>query len=798
MKKSLQLIAVFFMMLTLAFMSPCYAKGSGESPGFGNTLAVAIGAGIAGIGVALLAILSSNNGQSQTTAASAVLNASNMVPGASEPLTVKITYNGGTSKIITLTPGTSISSSDPSVVAIKVVPTNKPPVSGIAAAASQSGTTDTNILVAEAKKPGTATLTITIDGISTSTTVTVSNVVFGNSQGLVYIANQPLPGKSPIITLDTGSVNSVTTDIDDNIYAGTGEGNVWKYDTSSVNTNNTWVKLGMTTASGGAPLDGSAVNSVVVDGRKNVYAGTTNGNVWKYTSRANTWSQLSGSGTGGTLDGSAVTSILIVGSSIYAGTSNGSVWKYNKDSNSWDQLPGYGNRGTIDDKTAVNSIATDTNNNIYAGTAGGSVRKYINGEWEVLVDRFTSSVKSVSSVAVGDDGTVYAAVGNIVYKGSPDSSSWDKIAVLENTINSIAVDDSGNIYIGDNGGKVTLVKIAYSSFYIKTITMSDNPVKSVTVCNNATVYVGTGALGGNNGGLVYSANTNIVNWNTVGSNAVDGTSVSAVETDNDGNCYVGTYSKAVYKWNYNNKEWEQMGGTLDGTVVAIAMYYTKDIIYAGTSNGSVYQYNSANTSWDFLGNQAALSGGVSSLMVDNNGIIYAGTIETGANGNGNVYKYDSGSKSWNPLSTGLDGTTVYSLEIDYDGNIYAGTKQGNVSILNLSSSSSWGLLGNLLSNGGSAVYSLAVDHNNYIYAVTTNGFVWQWQSSSSSPSWIKLGDKQVDGSIVNVAVVDSNNNLFVGTNYGNVFGYNVSSTVWLNQLYGNGSSVTDMTNDAKE
>ncbi|MEA3313367.1 MAG: stalk domain-containing protein [Caldisericota bacterium] len=94
----------------------------------------------------------------------------------------------------------------------------------------------------------------------------------------------------------------------------------------------------------------------------------------------------------------------------------------------------------------------------------------------------------------------------------------------------------------------------------------------------------------------------------------------------------------------------------------------------------------------------------------------------------NIAQADSSTCHWEEINNGLYGRTVYSLTIDSNNTIYAGTRGGAFKSID---GANWAEINNGLTN--TYINSLVIDSNNNAYAGTRGGGVFKCICSPSSP-----------------------------------------------------------------
>ena len=121
----------------------------------------------------------------------------------------------------------------------------------------------------------------------------------------------------------------------------------------------------------------------------------------------------------------------------------------------------------------------------------GNLKAIVTGDLLPVKDwEFTGHTKTVNSVAVDDQGNVYSGSSdNKLMKISPSGSKIWEFTGHSNNVNSVAVDDQGNVYSGSNDTKV--MKISSGGSKIWEFTGHQYNVNSVAVDDQGNVYSGS-------------------------------------------------------------------------------------------------------------------------------------------------------------------------------------------------------------------------------------------------------------------------------------------------------------------
>ena len=308
----------------------------------------------------------------------------------------------------------------------------------------------------------------------------------------------------------------------------------------------------------------------------------------------------------------------------------------------------------------------------------------------------------------------------------------------------------------------------------------DGIIYCIAVDASGNLYVGGNFQSAGGVACNYIAKWDGTNWSPLGSGMDAG--VEALAFDPLGNLYAGgeftsaggvTCNK-IAKW--NGTSWSPLGSGMDSAVDAL-VWHPSGCLYAGgyfNKAGDVWCHYIAKwdgTSWSALG--SGMNSDVLALTVDPAGNLYAGGFFTTAGGvtcNG-VAKWNGA--SWSALGDGIGGgdPQVYALAFDRSSGILfaAGsfTMAGGVPCSRIAkwNGVGWAPLGTGMSN---SVYSLVVDSSGNLYAGgsfgTAGGVTCNRIAVWNRVAWSALGSGISGGSdpYVRCLTRDALDNIYVG------------------------------------
>lgn len=578
------------------------------------------------------------------------------------------------------------------------------------------------------------------------------------------------------------------------------------------------------------------------DASGNLYIGgdfsSVNGIVCKFIAKfdGTNWTAL-GSGMNG-----PVYDITFLGSDLYAGgnftTAGGVSTNYISkwDGSSWSAL-GSGINGAVYSLTV---IGTD----LYAGgnfsTAGGVTVRMV-GKWNGASWSALGSGSNVGAdhwvFALANDGTnLYiggyfttvangAVAANRVAKWN--GTNWSALGGgLDNTVNSMAVDASNNLYVGGvfanriqkwNGTSWSAMGTAANSYIYSVATDGTNvyaqggfttiggvSANYVAKWNGSTwsaLSTGLNSSGTNYhnlyhdgtdlyiGGSFITAGGNVINrlakWNglsfsKVGTDAVSGNglngSVKAVIRIGSDLYVGGAISQAgtatgfgVYKW--DGTSWSRVGVTFNSSVYDLAvdaggtLYAAGNFTDVGGDANADYIVKWDGSAWVKLHNSPP-NQYIEYLTVSGNNVYAAGWFSSIGGISASRFAYWNGT-SWVSMSNGapsMGGGTILCLEKDDNGNIYlGGSFNGTAGKYSLVR---WdGTTWNGYSPAPPAtVYAIAAVNPNKIYVGSSSPLVSKWNGSA----WSTFGNTSLGGYCASI-VADNTGHVIIGGTFTNVY-----------------------------
>jgi len=499
------------------------------------------------------------------------------------------------------------------------------------------------------------------------------------------------------VTADVpGTPTDLTVDSSGNIYVVNGTVNLFKYnsagtyvDARNVGTaNNSLAKIAYTSAGNGmlyaamngnaaasngfiytdlgssfqgstwtavnAAFGANAIGDIAVDTNKNVFFSTTTaasaGNVWIYTAGG---TNAAANVTGGAAN--TISSITVNNSVLFACSNAGTngVWK-----------------ATIDASPVGLSAITQLTN-----ITGGNTQGKINSTTGIVAT-------STNNFYTVDRGTTFARLQRFDSTGLivSGTNQWFTFGGFNAYDAPLAVDSSGNLYVGD---KTRVVKLDSAGKYKNTFGLkADGSGSYFDTARNAVAVDATGNMYVGNGTKVYKLDTTGAIGSGLWASGVstpNSANVWALAVDSSGNVYVTTdgATNKVYKFDSSGAKitgvWND-GISTNNAANGIAVNNSTGTVYVSVNaDGKIKTINASGGVSDFVTPGYAPK----AIFVDASGNVYAVTV---SGTNYRIYKYNSAGTL---LTHSGDGTWTFTGTIQNLGGVVTDPSSGYLKVIGL-------------------------------------------------------------------------------------------------------------------
>ncbi len=455
--------------------------------------------------------------------------------------------------------------------------------------------------------------------------------------------------------------------------------------------------------------------------------------------------------TNGPYGGEVTTLVADSMGQVFVGTLVGGVFRSNDDAY-WKQS------GLT--KTVVLSLIISPNAYVFAATAdlifGGSERRTYRSSdygnnWTLL-----SSDRALFFHAVNRAGHLFASNSNVLFGGSgsgvlrstDNGESWQAVnsGLTNLSVYAIVIDDSGHLWAGTLGGLFLSMNNGDSWVLAGLL---NTPVASLAVGNSGQLFVGT-----NLGVFRYTISSGALE--RVGLNNA---TVISLLSSRSGEIYASTTNSGVYRSPDNGNTWIPSNAGLGITVVTAFTNANDGNVLAGTLGKGVFRFDALNATWTQL---ALVNTSVYSLTINSEGNLFAGTrnlVSAFSAGSG-VFRSSDEGMNWTLV--GLQGSSINALKSSSTGYVFAGTGTGAYRSGN--NGDTWISINRGLPR--TSVSSFALHSNRYILAGTFESGIFR--SENNGEDWTSANNGLPDSLDVIVLAVNHSGEAFAGT-YTGVF-----------------------------
>lgn len=330
---------------------------------------------------------------------------------------------------------------------------------------------------------------------------------------------------------------------------------------------------------------------------------------------------------------------------VYLSTNNGSNWKQ------------YG----LDNKT-IYDLTLQSDGRLYASCTGGVwVSTDNGGNWSIIPGGIISGA-NYKITRRGNNGQLLTIAHsshqyNKLYKKDSISSGWVMIGTPNQLNLTIEVNPSnGTFFLGSFGEGIYRSTNGGQSF--DTHRLDTNTVNSVYIDGSGNVYAGTKDNG------IYKSSDNGSNWTNICSTIRN---VKAMLVVGD-TIYAGSEQEGLFRSVNAGLSWQSFNnGMVNKSIYVLNNFSGK--IFCGSNGAGIYKLY-GNSSW------TDVSKGIAELPVNDFMKLSETTVLVATNGKG-IFKTTDKGASWVEMSIGLNSGFTYKLDKAPNGVLYAFSSYGD-------------------------------------------------------------------------------------------------------------------------
>ena len=491
---------------------------------------------------------------------------------------------------------------------------------------------------------------------------------------------------------------------------------------------------------------------------------------------------------------------------LFVGTEGGGVFRSADNGDNWDSI----NEGIpiVEGITGYNiySILVHTNGDIFIGTSkeGRIFRSSDNGSNWTLVYNSTILSLVIASLSSTPDGSILAGTdGAGILKSTDNGNTWTSTSLVTNTIRSFVIsennsilaatnsgiyksNDNGDNWVLSNSGLTTTNTYALLKNTSGTIFCTAGISKIFKSTDNGSNWLETGS--GLPSSVIYSLGSNSSNVLFSGTisglykSTDDGSSWIAdslqnkfirwVAFNSSDDLFAGTAGEGIYRSDQGSSVYEVINTGLKNTFINAMTFALNGDFYAGTNNNRFYKSSDLGINWLDISDHLIVFNSparVLSLLTYPNGDIIAGTFNQG------IFRTTNNGDYWLHELSGLTTYNIYSLALDRQANILAGSTS------KLYKSANFGQDWEAIDNGqiNYNIQDIAVNSLGHIFVATNGGGVFR--STNDGNSWTQINN----GFIYNYAfaiAIKENDDIFVTGEMTGIYRSTDNGDTWTSML----------------
>jgi photosystem II stability/assembly factor-like uncharacterized protein len=528
----------------------------------------------------------------------------------------------------------------------------------------------------------------------------------------------------------------------------------------SIDNGETWIKVKDLMTDG----DTTAVFSLAINARGEIFAGTESRGVFRSTDNGDTWKKVNNGLTNLTIHSLAINNST---GDIFAGTIAG-VFRSTDNGDNWVQA----NNGLTD--VRVYALAINANGNVFAGTrrfnafgieTGGAIFRSTDngGTW--------AKVKEVSnngflSLAINSARHIFAgSSGGGIFRSTDGDVSWPQVntGLANNNVKTLAINSAGQIFAGTPSGVFRSMDNGDTWQEANQHLIAQN-VSALVIKKNGHVFAGTNVFLSPTRGVLRSTDGGNA-WTEV-NNGLTNRVITSLALNSNEHIFAGTLLNGVFRSMDNGDSWTALTttGLTNRSILSLVINARGDI-FAGTDGGGIFRLLNGSAGWESV-NTGLTNRVVRSFAINSsNGYIFAGTA-------GGVFRSTDNGNTWMPANTGLTDQNVHALAINANGNIFAGTRKisgffesGGTIFRSTDHGESWTKVHELSNKGFTSLVINKI--NGTIFAGTAGNGVFC--SIDNGNQWPAVNSGLTSLVVSSLAIDNSTGDIFAGTDGSGVF-----------------------------
>ncbi|MEJ2104622.1 MAG: T9SS type A sorting domain-containing protein [Ignavibacteriaceae bacterium] len=252
-----------------------------------------------------------------------------------------------------------------------------------------------------------------------------------------------------------------------------------------------------------------------------------------------------------------------------------------------------------------------------------------------------------------------------VFRSFDDGDTWMQVTnwTPQNQVWALIVNPAQHIFAGTNGGAgIYCSKDNGDTWQSANNGLTNNHVNDLAISINGHIFAATDY------GMFRSTDTGTT-WIEInnGLPASDNI-VYTVNVDKYGTIFIGTFGNGIYRSTDNGDNWVQKNNGLIHYFINSITISESDIVFAGPDDGqAIFRSTNNGDTWEPFNNGLPSWNVSYVLVVNTDGTVFAGGNTCG------VYRSTDDGQTWEEFNSGLTNLSVYSLAINKNNYLFAGT-----------------------------------------------------------------------------------------------------------------------------
>jgi len=482
---------------------------------------------------------------------------------------------------------------------------------------------------------------------------------------------------------------------------------------------------------------GGTILSFTENSSGTLFAGTEGAGVFRSSNNGNNWQEINeGVPIGGGTSGYEIYSILATSTDIFIGTSKeGRIFRSSDDGDNWTQV--YASSVLSNIAFCLSSTAGGS---ILAGLDGtGIIRSTDNGDtWNTT----SLTNNNIRQMALADNGDVLAVTNVGVYKSSDDGVSW--------TLSNNGITNTNTYAIHKNSLGTIFCTAGVSKIFKSTDNGNNWTEVGTGLPSSIIYYLNSNSTNDLYAGTLFGLYKSTNDGNTWTEDGLENKIVKTLHFNSSNDLFAGTEGEGIYRSLQANPSYERTNNGLKNSFITAITFGLDSILYAGSFSSGFFKTSNFGNLWIDITEDIAVSGyptTVFSLLTHPNGDIIAGTYNRG------IFRTTNNGGDWIQELSGLTTFTIFSLALDRQANILAGS-QGKL-YKSIDNGINWFPIDN--DQISYSINDIAVNSLGHVFAATTTGGVFR---STSEGMWEQINNGFIYTDAFAIAIND-NDDIFV-------------------------------------